>query len=149
MFDSIEEAMYNIVHSYKGGAVKLAARVNMNSGTLQNKVNPTMENHHLTLKEAVLLMNTTQDFTLLHSICNELGFACVPTRNYDGVSDVEFLTLYTSAMKEVGDMSEAICRSFSNQFIPRHSVKQVRKETLEAIAALAELPARLASMCDE
>lgn len=149
MFDSIEQAMYDLVHSYPGGAVKLSAKVNMNAGTLQNKVNPTMETHHLTLKEAVNLMNTTQDFHLLHSICNELGFAAVPVGHLSCVSDIEFLSVFSLAMAEVGDMSMAINDTFMDGKITRKEVNHVRKETIEAMAALAVLPARLESMCDE
>lgn len=149
MYDSIDTAMYDMVHSYPGGAVKLSAKVNMNAGTLNNKINPAMESHHLTLKEAVNLMNTTQNFQLLHAVCQELGFACVPVDHLEGVSDVEFLTMYTVAMKEVGDLSNAIHHAFSDGIISSGNVKQVKRETLQAMAALAELPARIAAMCDE
>lgn len=149
MFDPLEQAMYDMVHDFKGGAVKLSAKVNMNAGTLQHKVNPTMETHHLTLKEAASLMFATQDFRLLHALCHELGFACVPIGNISGVSDVEFLNKYTLAMSEVGQLSQAIYSAFDDGLITAREVSRVRKETLEAITALAELPSRLEAMCDE
>lgn len=149
MFDPIEQASYDLVHDFKGGAARLAPLANMNAGTLQHKVNPTMETHHLHLKESVSLMNAAQDFRLLHAISSQLGFVCVPTGKYQDVSDIEFLNLYTSAMKEVGDLSEAIQDAFEDKRITQKEVKRVRAEALEAIAALAELPARLEAMCDE
>ncbi len=149
MYDPIETAMYDMVHDFPGGAVKLAARVNMNAGTLNNKINPSMESHHLTLKEAVNLMLATNDLRLLHAIGTELGFVCVPVGHLAGVSDIEFLSVFSRAMSEVGDMSQAVYEAFSDGKITRKEVELVRKETVEAMAALAELPSRLESMCDE
>lgn len=149
MFDPIEQAMYSMVHDFDGGAIKLAAKVNMNAGTLQHKVNPTMENHHLTLKEAVNLMNTTGDFRLLHSLCHELGFACVSTAEHADMSDVEFLTVYTRAIALIGVLSNEINDVFSDGHIERKEVNRVQAGTVAAIAALAELPPRLEAMCDD
>ncbi|PHS23518.1 MAG: hypothetical protein COA83_09780 [Methylophaga sp.] len=149
MFDSIEEAMYHMVHDFKGGAGKIAARTNMNSGTLQNKVNPTMEGHHLTFKEAINIMATTQDFRLLYAACAELGHACVPMDDEHGVSDLEFLTQFSASMAEVGELSLAIKDAFADGRISKREVSMVHKEALDAIAAIAKLPTRMAGMSDE
>jgi Phage regulatory protein CII (CP76) len=149
MFDAIERASYRLVHDFNGGAPRLAALTNMNAGTLQHKVNPTMETHHLTLKEAVSLMFVSQDFRLLHAICHELGFACVQSGRLEGLSDVEFLNVYAEAMKKVGKMSEAISDAFDDRRITTQEVKRVHDETLEAITVMAELPLRMEAMCDE
>jgi hypothetical protein len=51
----LDEAQYRVVHDFKGGVVALAPLVRMNPGTLSNKVNPSVETHHLTVDEAVAL----------------------------------------------------------------------------------------------
>jgi len=148
MYDSIETTMYDMVHDFPGGAAALAAKSNMNAGTLQHKANPSMETHHMTLKEAVTLMFVTNDFRLLHAVSNALGHHCVSAEPCSGVADIEFLNHFALAMKEVGDMAKAINEAFEDQKITPEEVKAVHRETLEAIAALSKLPARLKGMSD-
>ena len=148
MYDPIETAAYDLVHDYRGGAKALASKTNMNAGTLQHKVNPSMETHHLTLKEAVMLMLVTQDFRLLHEICSLLDHACLCSKQYTGMADAEFLNHFSHAVSELGGMASAIHHALEDGKITTTEIRTVRKETLEAIAAMASIPARLEGMSD-
>lgn len=148
MYDPIETAAYDLVHDYPGGAKRMAAKVNMNAGTLQHKVNPSMETHHLTLKESVSLMFVSRDFRLLHAICHELGHACLCAGEYKDMADAEFLNHFSHAVSEFGEMAAAINKALDDGKITPAEIRAVRKETLEAIAALASIPARLEGMSD-
>lgn len=148
MYDSLDQAMYNLVHDFPGGAKALAAKANMNAGTLQHKVNPTMDTHHLTVKEAITLMLISGDYRLLHALCHELDHACLCAKQYAGMADAEFLNHFSHAVSEFGDMARAIHGALDDGKITASEVRAVRRETLEAISAMASIPARLEAMSD-
>lgn len=63
---NILDAAYNTVHDYKGGASALAPRMGIKSpAVLNSKVNPNTHTHHITLLEAVKLMEITGDYRIL------------------------------------------------------------------------------------
>lgn len=71
------DAAHLIAHHHPGGVAALAARMGVNAGTLQNKLNPNSTSHHLTLKESVLLQQATGNAAVLHAMAQQLGYACV------------------------------------------------------------------------
>ena len=71
---NITDAVYNSVHNYPGGATALAPRIGIKSpAVLNSKVNPNTETHHITLEEAVRVMEITGDYSILHAINARLG----------------------------------------------------------------------------
>lgn len=71
------DAAYLIAQHTPGGVATLAARMGVNAGTLQNKLNPNNASHHLTLKEAVTLQVAADNAAILHTMAQQLGYACV------------------------------------------------------------------------
>ncbi len=149
MFDSIDRAIYGLIHDQKGGATHLAPLVNMNPGTLANKVNPAMENHHLTVKEAVAIQNTTQDFRVLSAEAAVLNHAIVPLGNFEGVSDIEILTAYANFHSEIGQTSMVIAEALNDQRVTHQEFQSVRKEFFEAISTGLEFLNRMEALIDE
>jgi hypothetical protein len=148
IFDPIERMSYALVHD-NGGAEKLAPRVLVKPGTLNHKVNPTMEGHHLTLQEAIALMLATDDYRLLHSVCDQLGFQCVPSVDVEGVADMEFLSLFAKTMTQIGYLSATISDALEDGTITKDEVKSVSDATVAAMSVIAKLPERMGGMSDE
>jgi len=149
MFDPIEQAIYDLVHQHKGGAAKLAPLVNMNPGTLTNKANPAMEYHHLTVKEAVALQNTTQDFRILAAMAATLNHAIVPLGEFDGVSDLEILTSYANYHSEIGQTSVVIAEVLNDQRVTRAEFYRVQREFFKAASTGLEFLKRMEALVDE
>lgn len=70
------DAAHLIAHHHPGGVAALAARMGVNAGTLQNKLNPNNSSHHLTLKESVLLQQAAGNAAVLHAMAQQLGYTC-------------------------------------------------------------------------
>lgn len=86
----VRDAAYLIAHHYPGGVAALAARMGVNPGVLQNKLNPNNDTHHLRLDESVLLQQVAGSPAILHAMAQQLGFTCVrATPAQDGGDPVE------------------------------------------------------------
>jgi len=148
MHDQIDQAIYDLVHEGTSAA-ELASVTNMNAGTLGNKASFSMDNHHLTVKEAVLLQNTRQRYDVLHAECAALNHACIPLGDYSGASDMELLDAYARYHKEVGDMAVEICRTLEVRQVTKRHVADVRKEFFESAQAGLALIERLDGLAEE
>lgn len=149
MFDAIDKAIYGLIHDQKGGATQLAPLVNMNPGTLANKANPAMENHHLTVKEAVAIQYTTQDFRVLAAEAAALNHAIVPLGNFEGVSDLELLTAYANYHSEIGQTAIVIAEALNDIRVTRQEFQAVHKEFFEAVGTGLEFLNRMEALIDE
>jgi len=148
MHDQIDQAIYDLVHEGTTAA-RLALLTNMNAGTLCNKASFSMDNHHLTVKEAVLLQNTRQRYDVLHAECAALDHACIPLGDYSGASDMELLDAYANYHKEVGDMAGEISRTLALKSISAGQIGRVRKEFFESVQAGLALIERLNGLVEE
>lgn len=149
MFTVIQQAIYSLVHEHKGGAAQLAPQVNMNPGTLANKANPSMKNHHLTVEEAVAIQKAKQDFRLLAAEAAALNHAIVPLGNFEGVSDIEILTAYANYHSEIGQTSIVIAEALNDIRITRDEYLAVHQEFFEAVSTGLEFLNRMEALIDE
>lgn len=148
-FTPLEEAQYNLVHEFPGGAVRLASLTGMSAGTLSNKVNPTMETHKLSVAEAVLLQNTATDYRILYAEAAALGHVCIVLADYSHVNDVELLNCYAAFHTKVGDMAAAIQSAFEDKRITRAEFLTIVREMDASVRAMYALRARLEALIDE
>ena len=74
----ILDVAYQTAHSYQGGVSALAVRMGVVPGTLLNKVNPNNNSHHLTLREAVEMMEFSDNPALLQAMAARLGYTVIP-----------------------------------------------------------------------
>lgn len=149
MLDTIDKAIYGLIHDYKGGATQLAPLVNINPGTLSNKANPDMKNHHLTVKEAVAIQQVTQDFRILEAEAAALNHAVVPLGNFEGVSDLEVLTAYANYHSEIGQTSVVVAETLNDIRVTREEFNTVRTELFESFSAGLEFLNRLEALIDD
>lgn len=119
------DAAHLIAHHHPGGVAALAARMGVNAGTLQNKLNPNNASHHLTLKESVLLQQAAGNAAVLHAMAQQLGYTCVrATPPQDGGDPVEaFMHVETAK----ADFTRAVADALHGK--PHNSPNEVRRAT--------------------
>lgn len=143
------QAAYRVAHDYPGGAVKLAAQMGKNPGTLLNRVNPEQEEHKLWLGDAVQMQSVSGDHRILYAMAGTLGECCFKVPNLSHVSDAALLDLVCKIGEEGGDFYRAVNISLQGARFTREQLAKVRTEGLEYIAAIAETMARIEGLLDE
>lgn len=149
MWDSIDDAICQVVHDFPGGAVKLAPRVNMNAGTLQNKANPGIETHQLSVKEAVAIQSATGDVRILQAEALTLGYCCIPLGDFTGTSDIELLNSYAAWHAEISEITQAVVNAIGDRCISRDEYERVRLELHQDAQRGFEFLSRLEALIDE
>ena len=149
MYSPLDEAKYNVVHDYSGGAVKLGPLVNIKPAVLSNKVNPTLETHHLMVDEAIAIQAVTRDYRILYAEAAALNHTCIPLTDFTGISDIELLTAYAKVHAELGETAQAISAAFEDGRITGKEFMRITKEQDEDIRAMFELRARLEALIDD
>jgi len=154
LFDRLDRMMYDTVHDYVDrrtrtrGAVALAPKVGLQSGTLSNKVNPTIDTHQLGLRESVPLQLAAKDFRILQAYASALGH-CVYALPDDCVgSDVELLTQYADFHVTVGKHSGVIRESLRDGRINPAEIAAVRGAFDDLVRAGLCVLLRLEALAD-
>ena len=147
---AIEDAAYNTVHDYPGGAEALAPRMGKSAKVLDSKVSRNVSTHHLTLHEAVQIMGLTGDHRMLRAICRHLGYLD-PIRAvvYEGIADEQLLELVAAVHSETGDVSRSLVAALADGRVTQREFESFDEQTIEAMTALAELRDRLRGMVVE
>lgn len=157
IYSPLEEAKYNVVHDYPldnlkarpRGAVALAPLVGRSAAVLANKVNPTLDTHHLTVDEAVLIQHAAKDYRILYAEASALGHVCIKLVDYSGIPDIELLKAYTHFNKEVGDTADAINSALADGDITKQEFNRISKEMDEDVRAIFGLRARLEALVND
>ncbi len=149
IYSPLDEAKHDVVHGYPGGAVALAPLVNMKPGTLSNKVNPTIDTHHLMVDEAVAIQAAAKDYRILYAEASALNHTCIQLADFSGISDVELLNAYAKLHKELGDMAHEINQALQDGKIMRIEFRRISKEMNQSVQAMFALRARMEALIDE
>lgn len=149
-----QEAAYRTVHDFRkgrtpSGATALAPLMGTSPSVLSNKVNPSMDSHKLAWEEGVVLMNTTEDYRLLHATARILAHVCIRLPDFKNVSDLELLDAYANLHREIGETSAAINKGLEDRRLTRAEFEAIDKEMYEDIQATLELRSRLEALIDE
>lgn len=146
-WSDLDEAKHHLVHEHPGGAKALGPLVGINPGTLSNKVNPSMEHHHLTVDEAVRIQAVRRRYDVLHAEARALGHVCVQINDYSGISDEALLDAYAAYHADVGQTAQAVREALaSGEGITQAAVEKIRRELYEDAAAGFEFLARLEAL---
>jgi len=150
----LQDAMYNTVHDYDGGAVALAPRFTsrrtgtMSPAVLSSKVDPKKDTHHLMLLEADRLMALTGDYRILHALALNHGHMVIPIPSGAAPCDMAVLEMITQVWETKGDVGRSVHNAISDRRIEPHEVEQVRRTVYRAQLALQQLVMRLEGMVD-
>ena len=131
---AIEDAAYNTVHDYPGGAEALAPRMEKSAKVLDSKVNRNEFRHHLTLREAVQIMGLTGDHRMLRAVV------------YAGIADEQLLELVAAVHSETGDVSRSLVAALADGRVTESEFEAFDQQTHEAMSAIADLRDRLRGM---
>lgn len=125
----------------------LVASLGLTEGVLRNKVASEKEDkrHHLSLAEAIAMVKATGNHALIHAICNEFGGEFLHYPSFQGATDDELLSRYTSMMKELGQFSNDIHESLADGKITQKEISDLRNDFLRLSGALSEIMDRLQS----
>ena len=103
--DQLDIAIHHTAHDAPGGLNSLASKMGKNEQTLRNKVCPTTDSHLLTLREAIAMMDLTNDDRILAVIAEQRGYVLSRKALPDAASLVEAVL---NADAEHGDVSRTI-----------------------------------------
>lgn len=129
--DELDLIIYRVVHDYPGGARGLAPAVGMNAGTLNNKADPAMGTHQLTVRQAIAIQLATRDHRILATEAMQLGCTVVPVADYSNLTDLELLDSYAEWHREIGETAAAIREAISNRRVSHAAVNKVKREIFE------------------
>lgn len=118
---NILDTAYNTVHDFPGGATALAPRMGIKShAVLNSKVNPNTETHHLTLMEAVKIMQITGDYRILHAINAQLGKVSIDLPDIpESQRDVSLMEQMLEISIKKGDVTKAFKQMMADGRITR------------------------------
>jgi len=75
-----EEAIYDTTHNHidpvtgEKGVAALARRIGRNPTTLTKKVDPFVDTHQINIKELLLVMRATKDYSPMEALATECGY---------------------------------------------------------------------------
>lgn len=150
MRDSLEDAVYNTIHNYrdgkKSGPGALAPKVNMNAGTLNNKADPAMFSHQLTLRESIPIQLTANNFSIAQAYCLALNGVFVQLPDIPCVSDTALLDIWATLIEKEGEFAKAVRESLASGDIDHDEIKNIKNRAQERISVLIEMVKRLESI---
>lgn len=103
--DQLDIAIHGTAHDATGGLDALARCMGVGAQVLRNKVCPTTDTHKLSLREAVAMMDATDDDRILHALAMMRGYTLARRALPDAKSIVAAVL---AADAEHGDVSREI-----------------------------------------
>jgi hypothetical protein len=135
-FMSVKTAAHHTVHDFPGGAVALAPAVGLSSGVLSNQVSLTRPQDNLSVTSALRVMGATENYSILQSMAQELGFVVLPMAV--GPIQDPHASFLASLFKEVSDGVNALAQSLADGKVTQWEMMNVHKEVDGAIMKLLE-----------
>lgn len=135
---SVEQAAYDTVHEFDGGARAVSAGMTIGYQVLVNKVSINNNTHHLTLSEAVRLMHFTGDARILDAMAADFGGIFVPVPKMDGgpgnlVGDLAEMSA------EFGSLMREVAEDLADGVVTDNEMARVEREASKLREALAVL----------
>ncbi len=140
LVQGVDQAIHDVVLDYKPsndvmyetGADEFADLLGITSGTVYNKANyKSCPNHHLTVKEAVLIQRRAKDYRIIEAEALCLNGVFVQLCDFSGVTDMELLEAYAAWHKDIGETMAAIHEGLQHREIPQHIYHTIKREIYE------------------
>jgi hypothetical protein len=145
----VAEAAHATVRDYKDTEA-LAKAIGIKSAQmLRNKVNVSADkNHHLTLREAELLMKETGNPRILHALASEVGGIYVPTPKNGNAGALSIVNDISRMSKEFGGLVEEVSKDIEDGILTKNEFKRIETDADKLRRALSSLIADLSAMYD-
>lgn len=134
--DQLDIAIHQTAHDAHGGLDALARKIGMGAQVLRNKVCPTTDTHKLSLREAVAMMDATDDDRILSVLADLRGYVLERKALPDAQSIVAAVL---SADAEHGDVSRAIHDALSDGKLTEQEKAAISRQIREAQQTLDAL----------
>ena len=144
---NILDAAYHTVHDFLGGASALASRMGIKSpAVLNSKVNPNTHTHHITLLEAVKLMEITGDYRILQEMCARLGKVAIDLPDIpESKRDTSLMDTFLHLAIHKGNVSKAFREMMADGRITQGEALDMSRVIHEMHVALAKLDKQVQS----
>lgn len=138
---NILDAAYHTVHDFLGGASALASCMGIKSpAVLNSKVNPNTHTHHITLLEAVKLMEITGDYRILQEMCARLGKVALDLPDIpESQRDTSLMDTFLCIGIKKGDISALFKEMMADGRITQGEALDMARVIHEMHKALSEL----------
>ncbi|MBK1681453.1 phage regulatory CII family protein [Rhodocyclus tenuis] len=143
----VAEAAHATVREYKDTEA-LAKAIGVTSAQmLRNKVNVSEDKkHHLTLREAELLMKETGNPRILHALASEIGGIYVPTPKNGNAGSLSIVSDISKMSKEFGALVEEVSKDIEDGIVTKNELKRIEADADKLRRALSSLIADLSAM---
>jgi len=140
LVQGVDQAIHDVVLDYQPsndsiyetGVDEFADLLSVTSGTVYNKANyKSCPNHHLTVKEAVLVQRRAKDYRIIEAEALCLGGVFVRLGDFSGISDMELLEAYAAWHKDIGETMAAIHEGLQHREIPLDIYNTIKREIYE------------------
>lgn len=136
---NVIDAAHKTVHNPKhGGSIPLAARMDMSSTVLNNKVNPNTDSHHLRLDEALTIMEYTNDHSIIQAMAQRLGGVFCAVEGTATQASILMTALSTSACQ--GDVMSEMHKALEDGRIDcreREALQTKIQDTMQMLRTLS------------
>jgi hypothetical protein len=147
---SVLEAAYATVHNNEAEKTALIAeKMGLSKQVLLNKLNINNATHHLTLAEAVKLMQATHDLRILHALAAEFGGVYVPRvdaleENADRlISDISQMSM------KFGALIQEVAKDIADGEISANELGYIEEDAMSLRNALEALLAHVRGIHDK
>lgn len=134
--DQLDIAIHETAHRAPGGLSKLARMIGVREQVLRNKVCPTTDSHKLTLREALAMMEATDDDRILHALAEVRSYT-LRRRMLPDAPSIVAAVLASDA--EHGDVSRAIQEAIGDGKLTEAEKAAIGQQILKAQQALDAL----------
>lgn len=136
---NVEDAIYDAVHDYPGGAASLAPRMGLAPSTLQSMASPKIDSHGWSLKRFRALL-AFAGLKPLEALCEEHGGLFVPLGRFGDLPQARLLKQLHAFAKEFGDVPRAIEDALKTDGrVTANELQEIQRQLADVCAAGAAL----------
>lgn len=141
-------AAYDTVHDHTGSLEALSNALGIRSAqVLRNKVNLNEEKtHHLSLREAQLLIKATGNHRILEALADDIGGIFIPLPKHGSANMLSAVNNISAMSKEFGALIEEVAGDLADGMITTTEFKRIEKEAGKLRLALSVMIADLSAI---
>lgn len=144
-------AAYDTVHDHTGSLEALSEALGLKSAqVLRNKVNLNEEkSHHLSLREAQLLMKATGNPRILEALADDIGGIFIQLPKHGTANMLSAVNSISTMSKEFGALIEEVAGDIADGVITTTEYKRIEKEAGNLRLALSAMIADLSAIYED
>lgn len=144
-------AAYDTVHDHTGSLEVLSEALGLKSAqVLRNKVNLNEDkSHHLSLREAQLLMKATGNPRILEALADDIGGIFIQLPKQGSANMLSAVNSISTMSKEFGALIEEVAGDIADGVITTTEYKRIEKEAGKLRLALSAMIADLSAIYED